>query len=138
MICLGAKASQPRAVFLDDIYFLRVNLLLRMVNDYIDGRGFSRLQRHVVLANARHIKLESIALGRLDQAGKAIPETGLSIFVDHCFYQCAYELAELMEMVAKDQRLDDQRQSDLQEKYKAIRHIQRTVSFTELFPGYIN
>jgi hypothetical protein len=138
MICLGAKAPETREMFLDDIYFLRLSLLFRMIEDYIDGRRLTQLRRQIVLDNARHIKSESIALGGLDPVGKADPEAGLSIFVDHCFYQCACDLAELMEMVALGQELDGRRQQALQEKYKTIRHIQRMVRFGELFSGFAN
>ena len=138
MICLGAKAPETREMFLDDIYFLRLSLLFRMIEDYIDGRRLTRLRRQIVLDNARHIKSESIALGGLDRVAKADLEAGLSIFVDYCFYQCACDLAELMEMVAQGQELDGCRQQTLQEKYKAIRHIQRMVHFNDLFSGFAN
>jgi len=125
-------------MILDDIFLLRLKLLLRMTQDYLEGRHFSDLRRQIVMDNARHIQIESIELGHLDNNGMTDLNASSSIFIDHCFYRCANDLAVLMELMAKGEPLDHQRRATMQERFEAIQHIQKTVSFAELFPGFVN
>jgi hypothetical protein len=139
MLHLGAKALQSREMILDDIYLLRLNLLLHMTEDYFAGRDFSDLRRQIVLQNAHHIRIESVELGgcldkieETDQTGKA------NVLIDQCFYRSAGELAALMELIAKGQPLEDGHKNAMQEKVDAIRHIQNSVFFTEQLAGHID
>ena len=136
MLHLGAKAHPPREMILDDIYLLRLKLLLQMAKNYLEGRDFSDLRRQIVLETARHIQLESIELGCLDKTAETDLAGQSSVLIDDCFYRSANELAALMEMIAKGQLLDNRGKRTLQEKFEAIRHIQNTVYFTEQLPGY--
>ncbi len=138
MLHLGTKAPQPREMILDDIFVLRLKLLLRMTQDYLEGRDFSDLRRQIVVDNARHIQIESIELGHLDQAGTTDLNAPSSIFIDHCLYRCAYDLAALMELMAQGESLDPQGHKTIQERFEAIRHIQNTMHCAELFPGLVN
>jgi len=138
MLNLGAKAPQPREMILDDIFLLRLKLLLHMTKDYLEGRDFSDLRRQIVVDNARHIQIESIELGHLDKAGMTDLNEPSSIFIDHCLYRCANDLAVLMELMAKGAPFDHQRHKTVQERFEAIRHIQKTAHFAELFPGFVN
>jgi hypothetical protein len=136
MLRLGAKAAHPREMILDDIYLLRLKLLLQMAENYFDGLYFSDLRRQIVLETARHIQLESIELGGLDKTTEADLAGQSSVFIDDCFYRSANEFAALMEMIAKGQLLDDRDNKTLQEKFEAIRHIQNTGYFADQLPGY--
>ena len=136
MLHLGAKAPHPREMILDDIYLLRLKLLLQMAENYLEGRDFSDLRRQIVLETARHIQLESIELGCLDKTAETDLAGQSSVLIDDCFYRSANELAALMEMIAKGQLLDDRDNKTLQEKFEAIRHIQNTGYFADQLPGY--
>lgn len=138
MLHLGTKATQPREMILDDIFLLRLKLLLHMVKDYLRGCEFSDLRRQIVADNARHVQIESIELGRLDDAGSMDLVGRSSIFIDHYLYRCANELAMLMELMAKGESLDGHRKKALLERFEAIRHIRNTSNFGELFPGFAN
>lgn len=138
MFNLGAKAPRQREMILDDIFLLRLKLLLCMTQDYLEGRDFSDLRRQIVVDNARHIQIESIELGHLDKVEMTDLNGSSSIFIDHCLYRCANDLAVLMEIMAKGEPLDHQRHKTLQERFEAIRHIQKTAHFAELFPGLVN
>jgi len=136
MLHLGAKAPHPREMILDDIYLLRLKLLLHMTTDYFEGRDFSDLRRQIVLETARHIQIESIELGCLDKTAETDLTGPSSVFIDDCFYKSANDLAALMEMIAKGQLLDNRANGTLQEKFEAIRHIQNTVNFSEQLPVF--
>jgi hypothetical protein len=136
MLHLGAKAPHPREMILDDIYLLRLKLLLQMAENYLDGLYFSDLRRQIVLETARHIQLESIELGCLDKTAETDLAGQSSVLIDDCFYRSANELAALMEMIAKGQLLDDRDNKTLQEKFEAIRNIQNTGYFADQLPGY--
>ena len=138
MLNIGAKAPQPREMILDDIFLLRLKLLLRMTKDYLEGRDFSDLRRQIVMDNARHIQIESIELGHFDKADMTDLNGTSSIFIDHCLYRCANDLAVLMEIMARGEPLDHQRHKTVRERFEAIRHIQKTVHFAELFPRFVN
>lgn len=138
MFYYGAKSIQIREMNLDDIFLLRLKLLLRMTKDYLDGCTFSPLRRQAMYKNAGHIETESVALGRLNK----FPEIDLSgqssIFIDDYFYRSANELATLIKLIAKGDSLDDRQKSALRENFEAISNIQRTRHFAEHFPVLAN
>ena len=138
MLHLGAKAPQPREMFLDDIFLLRLKLLLHMAMDYLQGFDFSELRRQIVVDNARHVQSESIELGRLVRTGQTDPNGPSSVFMDHYLYRCAYELAILMEVMAKGELLDHQRKKALRERFEVLRDIQNSAQFAQQFPGFAN
>jgi hypothetical protein len=138
MLQLGTKASQPREMILDDIYLLRLKLLLHMAKDCLEGRDFSDLRRQIVLENARHIQIESIELGCLDNTEETVLNGQSSVLIDCCFYRSARDLAALMELIAKGQLADNRIKNALQENFEAIRHIQNTMYFSGQLPGNID
>ena len=109
-----------------------------MAKDFLDGREFSDLRRQIVADNARHVQIETMELGRMDSTDGCEPIGQYSVFIDHYFYRCVYELAMLMALMAKGESLDRQREKALLERFEAVRQIQNSMHFGDLFPAFAN
>ncbi len=124
MLLLGNKKECPREMILDDIYLLRLKLLLFMAEDYFQGREFSDLRREIVRENAKHVQIESIDLGCLDLVDETEPGWQAGFGTDRDFYRSVRDLATLMEKIAEGQLLDKQLNNELLYKFDTIRHLQ--------------
>ncbi len=120
MMQFGASPSQAREMNLDDIFLLRLKLLLCMAKDCLDDRDFSDLRRQVMLENALHIETESMEMGF---AGKdddfSLNEQTLVNF-DDIFFQCTKDLCVMIKSAANGDPMDERKKKALQKKTSAI------------------
>lgn len=124
MLLLGTKQNFPREMILDDIYLLRLKLLLWMVEDFFKGRQFSELRRRIVWENAKHVQVESIDLGHLDRMVMPDQDCQPDIANDQVFFQSANDLAGLMKRIAEGHLPDKQLKDQLFQKFETLRSLQ--------------
>ena len=121
----GTAPSQAREMTLDDIFALRLDLLLITAQDFLAGSKMSSLQRRVTLQNGRYIQTESMALGHLYPQTRDVGNPHASIFIDQYFYGCAHQLAGLMVYAARAGSLRSSQRRSLREMVAAMELIQR-------------
>lgn len=120
MLRLGTPPPHTREMDLDDIYHLRLKLLLLMGKAYIEGLPLGNLRRRAMLENALHVETESIALGGLAaEAPFECASSGSKQF-DHLFYQRVKLLAVMIKAIAKGYPLGEHRRIALIETMDMI------------------
>jgi hypothetical protein len=106
MLYRGAEPAQSREMDLDDIYFLRLKLMLRTAKDCLENSDIPSVRRRVVLENAEHVAVESLALGRFGCTLDGMAADACGNPADVGFFRCAHAIAlELME-IAGQERMD--------------------------------
>lgn len=133
MLLLGKRELFPREMILDDIYLLRLKLLLHMVEDYFEGLELSELRRQIVWENARHVQIESVDLGCLNWVSDDQDQQPAGSN-DHVFYRSISELAALMKKIAEGQRPNKHLDDELRHNFKTIRNIQNSRDQTPVMP----
>ncbi len=121
----GAESAHARGMYLDDIYFLRLKLLLIMAEDCLAGSGMSPVQRRAMLANARHVESESIALGSGHRRSRGRLSPQSSTCMD-CFYRFAVDIAVAVQQAAETGSLAGTHRPGLMEKVEALRAARGT------------
>lgn len=133
MLQFGAIPKQTREINLDDIFFLRLKLLMVMAADCLAGVRLSPLRRQVMRRNAQHVKIESAILGGLEKGGGSGIGARSSVFIDDYFYRCAHDIAVMVDRIARLERVDHELESVLERKIEAINLIRATASFEKRF-----
>ena len=120
MLQFGARPSQAREMCLDDIYFLRLKLLLIMARGCLARSGMSRIGRRAMLQNARHVETESTALGHLDEPAMGGRRPQSRLFFDNCLYQCAKDIAIQVQRIARVGSITEDQYSALRKRVADI------------------
>ena len=122
MLRLGTPPPHTREMDLDDIYFLRLKLLLLMGKAYIEGLPLGNLRRRAMLENALHVETESIDLGGLaaEVPFQCVSASSGSKQFDHLFYQRVKLLTVMIKAIAKGYPLGEHRKIALVETMDMI------------------
>ncbi len=120
MLRLGSAPPETREMDLDDIFILRLQLLVIMAKAYLDGCPLGEHRRQAMFENAHHVEVESIDLGGLIIGFPYQYQTSGVMEVDHVFYQRAKLLAVMVKAVAKGFPMGDHRKTAMQENLDII------------------
>ena len=134
MLLLGAKPKRSREMDLDDVFFLRLKLLLVMAGVCLRGGALSPLRKRVMRENAFHVEIEAIHLGRLDRHTCSLTGPPGSIYIDDYFYRCAYDIAVHVQRIARTGRMDGQQRDALACKVEDMKMMRATEAFGRRFP----
>lgn len=120
MIRLGSPPADTREMNLDDIFFLRLKLMIIMVKTVLDGGPLGDCRRKAMHENASHVEKEAMALGRhTDKFREEDALTGRSDF-DFVFYQRVKLMALMVKAVTKGFPMGSDRRSAMQENLEVI------------------
>ncbi|MBT8342766.1 MAG: hypothetical protein HKP58_02545 [Desulfatitalea sp.] len=120
MLRLGAPSNKTREMDPDDIFHVRLKLMIVMAKAYLQGCPMGKHRRAAMLENARHVEAEAIDLGGMvsdfsqDEASAPPPS------YDHLFYQRVKLIAVMIKAAAKGFPISDHRRSSMQENIDMI------------------
>ena len=126
---------QSRQKSQNDIFAWRLKLLVEMAKNCLDDGEISSRRRRIMLENARYIELESMELGHLNQDLLSNLNEKSSVFIDDCFYRCAYDLAIQIKSLAKGTPMDNAQKSILKEILETLRVIWSTDIWKQRLKG---
>lgn len=120
MLRLGSPQSQTREMDLDDIFLVRLKLLIIMGKAFLEGMPLGKHRRRAMLENAHHVESESIDLGGLVSP---IPQTQRQAHTnayDHVFYQRVKLLAVMIKAIANGYPMGEHRRHAMAENIEIV------------------
>lgn len=120
MIRLGSLPADTREMNLDDIFFLRLKLMIIMVKTYLDGGPMGDCRRKAMHENASHVEKEAMALGRHTDKFREEDESAGRSGYDFVFYQRVKLLALMVKGVTKGFPMGSHRRTAMQENLEVI------------------
>lgn len=113
MLRLGTPPLDSREMDLDDIFILRLKLLLLMGKAFIDGLPLGDHRRQAMLENAKHVETESIEIGGLTAEHPSQQASSAPMNFDHVFYQRVKLMAVMIKAIAKGYPMGEHRKTAL-------------------------
>ena len=123
MIRLGASPSDSREMDIDDIFILRLKLLVIMAKAFLDGCPVGEIRREAMYDNACYLEIKAFDLGNLGRIlseDSPLESSEEAPHYDHVFFQRVKLLAVMVKAVAKGFPVGEHREAAMFENIEAI------------------
>lgn len=120
MLRLGTSPPHTREMNLDDIFLLRLKLLIIMGKSFLNGFPLGEHRRKAILENARHIESESIDLGGIVTDHPNIKPFPHALEFDHVFFQRVKLLAVMLKAIGKGFPMGEHRKNAMCENIDVV------------------
>lgn len=115
MVRLGAKESEMREMELQDIFFLRLKLLIVMAYAYLEGYPMGEFRKTSLIENALQVAKGVVDWGGRINNFRTYHESNGEIMLDHLFFQRVKLLTVMIRGVADGNPMGHYRDRALKE-----------------------